>query len=537
MNNAGSSARDKIDDNDDDDDDDDNDDDKEISVKSSLPTPLLSPLFGSPPLIQQQQKNPVFEPFPKNSSTLLVAPSKTGKSWFLKVILENQELYFRNLISRVLVINCDPRIEFYELEETPEKSDGVAELPEVVQCTWDTYDPQDLSEGDLVIIDDLEEFNAQARDLVNKYAHHFNLAHVFVVTHAVLSQKNFGLLNFVHRVLLFLQSSAVSRLASYIEQTFFRDAELKEFIKKIIVVCERQKQPLLLEISSLPNHIAPLHVACSHLLSLTDKSCSFAVVYPHPSHFKMYHELSVSPKDNGGNPQLLQGILNPEKLPLPKNLIEGSFVLLNAEGISTLSKSAAAEDNSSEADATCLDMEQKWNDTVAEMEQKIENYIPTNRWLVAKNLLREILSNPEICVLSDRKQIMLKNNHKVRISILDFIQEATRREFPSEHFHQKTNSKEFQKYRIFVKLLLDSFAPKLLFKNKLLFPPAMLKEHLTQQLKSKQEAAAAAVTGGFGVVSRLKSKKRKKNKYAFDEVRRQQQQHQHHQHQTEDNFF
>ena len=58
---------------------------------------------------------------------------------------------------------------------------------------------------------------------------------------------------------------------------------------------------------------------------------------------------------------------------LPKNLIEGSFVLLNAEGISTLSKSAAAEDNSSEADATCLDMEQKWNDTVAEMEQKIEN--------------------------------------------------------------------------------------------------------------------------------------------------------------------
>ena len=367
MNDAGSGASDKI--------DSDDDDGKKVNVKK-LPTTttLLSPLFGSPPLIQQQQKNPVFEPFPKNSSTLLVAPSKTGKSWFLKVILENQELYFRNLITRVLVINCDPRIEFHELEETPEKRNGVAELPEVVQCTWDTYDPQDLSEGDVVIIDDLEEFNAQARDLVNKYAHHLNLAHVFVVTHAVLSQKNFGLLNFVHRVLLFLQSSAVSRLASYIEQTFFRDAELKEFIKKIVAVCERQKQPLLLEISSLPNNIAPLHVACSHLLSLTDKSCSFAVVYPHPSHFEMYRDLSLSPKDDRGNPQLLQGILNPEKLPLPKNLIEGSFVLLNAEGLSSLSKSAEV---SSEADATCLDMEQKWNDTVAEMEQKIENYIPT----------------------------------------------------------------------------------------------------------------------------------------------------------------
>ena len=58
----------------------------------------FTPLFGSPALIQQQKTNPVFEPFPKNSSTLLVAPSKTGKSWFLKVILENQELYFRDLI-------------------------------------------------------------------------------------------------------------------------------------------------------------------------------------------------------------------------------------------------------------------------------------------------------------------------------------------------------------------------------------------------------------------------------------------------------
>ena len=159
-----------------------------------------------------------------------------------------------------------------------------------------------------------------------------------------------------------------------------------------------------------------------------------------------------------------------------------------------------------------MDLEQQWNATVAEMESKMENYIPTNRWLISKNLLREILSNPEICVLSDRKQIMLKNNHKVKIPLLDFIQEATRREFPSEHFHQKTNSKEFQMYRVFVKLLLDSFAPKLLFKNKLLFPPAMLKEHLKQQLQSKQEAAAAAVTGGFGGITLGKSKSRKRKR-------------------------
>ena len=63
MNDAGSGASDKI--------DSDDDDGKKVNVKK-LPTTttLLSPLFGSPPLIQQQQKNPVFEPFPK-----ILAPS------------------------------------------------------------------------------------------------------------------------------------------------------------------------------------------------------------------------------------------------------------------------------------------------------------------------------------------------------------------------------------------------------------------------------------------------------------------------------
>ena len=473
------------------------------------------PLLGDPALISQQKKNPLFEPFPKNSSTLLVAPSKTGKSWFLKVILENQELYFRDLITRVLVINCDPKITFHNLEEKEGRGVGAPKLPKVIQCNWDTYDSKDLLEGDIVIIDDLEEFNTHARDLVNKYAHHLNLAHVFVVTHAILNQKNFGLLNFVHRVLLFLKSSAVSRLSSYIEQTFFKDKETKTFIKKIIGVCERQKQPLLLEISSLPNHIAPLHVACSHLLNLTDKNCSFAVVYSHPSNIEMYQthllgENESRQQDKPPPPPSLRGIQNPGLLPLPTNLIDGSFVLLNAEGLLKLKTDLKNKKEVSQSEATCLDMEKQWNSTVAEMELKIENYIPTNRWLTAKNLLREILSNSEICVLSDRKQIMLKSNHKIKISLLDFIQEATRREFPSEHFHQKSNSKEFQKYRIFVKLLLDSFAPKLLFKNKLLYPPAMLQQHLKQQLKSKQEAAAAAVTGGFAGVT-LKSRKRKRS--------------------------
>ena len=85
-----------------------------------------------------------FYPFPAASSTLIVAPPFTGKSYFVKQLLESQELYFEKEITKVIVINCDERVKFYTLEQ-PTEDHAVGEdrkrpLPLVEQCVWDTFD-------------------------------------------------------------------------------------------------------------------------------------------------------------------------------------------------------------------------------------------------------------------------------------------------------------------------------------------------------------------------------------------------------------
>ena len=246
---------------------------------------------------QQQQQQLFFEPFPKNSSTLLVAPSCSGKSYFLKVVLENSHLYFREVVTRVIVVNGNPKIRFYDLENTD---------IQVLQFTWQDFETWDyesqLEEGDVVVLDDLSTFNSSARKLVNQLSHHLNLSHVFLVVHSLLQQKTYEILNFVHSVLCFMQCSAVVRLCSYIVQTFYKDTKLRDFIKKIVAVCEKEKTTLLLEINSLSVDKSAKHIAVSHVLSLANgpEKLSFAVVYPYPMENYSYENASLSSWGGGG---------------------------------------------------------------------------------------------------------------------------------------------------------------------------------------------------------------------------------------------
>ena len=430
-----------------------------------------------------QSKRPVFEPFPRGSSTLLVAPSSSGKSYFLKLVLENTPVYFRDVIRRVIVVNGDPRIEFYQLE-----SGGNGwEVPEVLQFTWDTFEAwgweDQLEEADVVVLDDLSVFNALARKLVTQLAHHLNLAHVFLVTHLLLQQKTYEILNFVHCVLCFMQCSSVVRLCSYIVQTFYKDVELREFIKKIVAVSEREKTTLLLEINSLSVDRGPRHVALSHLLSLlppppessSDLSVPaplFAVAYPYPMERNFYDLLEGEESVASLSPP---GCSFSQ---LPQNLIEGAFVVLSAKSVGGWRESEASASVSTPLPIfeTCLPLseEDQWNKTTNAIESRIENYLPPVKWLAAKNLLREILSNPDICILQDRKNMLIYNNHKLKVSILDFILEATKKNFPvSKDKHRgavRNLSADFQVYRTYVKSLLSHSCPRMIFKNKLLLP-------------------------------------------------------------------
>ena len=420
-----------------------------------------------------QASKPLFEPFPRGSSTLLIAPSSSGKTYFLKLILENTHLYFRDPISRVVVVNGDSRITFYPLEK-----EGRV-VPQVLQFTWDSFESwgweDQLEASDVVILDDLSVFNGPARKLVTQLAHHLDLGHVFLVTHSLLQQRTYEILNFVHSALLFMQCSSVVRLCSYIVQTFYKDLELREFIKKIVAVCEREKTTLLLEINSLSVDRAPRHVAVSHLLSLitgsspataaASQKLSFAVVYPYPMERRFFASVE-------GGVASLSPLSNAETdLPPLANLVQGAFVILNMDSVAAF-KSAAAEENST----TCVPQseEVEWNKVTQAIELRIENYLPSVKWLPAKNLLREILSNPDICILRDQKNMTIYNNHKMRVSILDFILESTKKNFPLSKDKTKgairNLSSEHQLYRTYVKSLLSHSCPRMVFKNKLLLP-------------------------------------------------------------------
>ena len=82
-------------------------------------------------------------------SILLVGPSYIGKSYLLKQLLEHQHLFFENVVERVLVINCRPKIEFYELQA---KEKSPRPLPKVEQMLWSDSNLDMLEAGDVVIV-------------------------------------------------------------------------------------------------------------------------------------------------------------------------------------------------------------------------------------------------------------------------------------------------------------------------------------------------------------------------------------------------
>ena len=415
---------------------------------------------------QQQPQQLLFEPFPRNSSTLLVAPSCSGKLYFLKVVLEHSHLYFRDVITRVIVVNGNSKIKFYELEN---RSDI-----QVLQFTWPDFETWDyenqLEAGDIIILDDLSHFNSSARKLVNQLLHHLNLNHIFLVVHSLLQQKTYELLNVVHAVLCFMQCSAVVRLCSYIVQTFYKDIELRDFVKKIVSLCEKEKTTLLLEINSLSVDKSARHIAVSHLLSLanTFPKLSFAVVYPYPMDMYEYQNSPLLEQSDS-----IESLAGSATQDFPAHLIEGSFVILN-----TASVAAWKQKEDQEIAQTCLPSvateEALWNQTTLEIEQRIENYLPSVKWLLGKNLLREILTNPDVCILKDKKHMIIYDNQKLKVSILDFILEATKKKFPTALHYQPHKrhhvTSDYQLYRVYVKSLLSHSAPKMLFKNKLLLP-------------------------------------------------------------------
>ena len=141
-----------------------------------------------------------FLPFPRNCVSLLTSPSNTGKSTYIQSILENAHLFFAQPFDRVVVVNCHSQVSTYQLQQLPSCPWPVAQVEHFLISEFYT---DILQPNDVVILEDLQQVTSNVKLLVTTIAHHSDLSALFIVTHALLGTRQFELLSYVHKVILF----------------------------------------------------------------------------------------------------------------------------------------------------------------------------------------------------------------------------------------------------------------------------------------------------------------------------------------------
>ena len=418
------------------------------SSKVTAPTVLIKP---PQPIAKNLWDPQVFLPFPRNCISLLTSPTNTGKSTYLKHILQHPHLFFATPFDRIVVINCHSLVSTYEIEQDPSCPWPAAEVEHHLLSDFLT---ESLQPNDLLIIEDLQEFTPNIKLLVTAITHHCDLTACFIVTHSLLGSKQFELLSYVHKVILFLKSAAVARLAIYIIRHFFVDPNLKAYLKSILGVAESQQAIIHIEINPIAGKSTAHHIALSHLLSLTAPK-GFCLLYPHPNTMSAYEK----------HQEVMDiGALDSEFLDkVPEQLHPDSFVLLNAKAVQQW-KSQQPQQGTGE----CAEEagEKEWTEACNTLEDMINDTVPASKLFKAKSLCKELLKNPQFCLDTSGRMMHFIDKPKITFSVLDFILVAIRQAGPSEI--KKINDPNYKLYRNVTKSLLTRNTPTQLIKNKVL---------------------------------------------------------------------
>lgn len=371
-----------------------------------------------------------YKPFLPNLVTVFPALSSSGKSHLVKHILDHPSEYFSVLPSQVLVVLCNPRVEFQEGLKTVSLAD---------------FDPEtDLEPETLLIFEDVQSLDDKITTCINVYCHHLNLVGIFVLVQGLLGRARvFPLVTLSHRVVLFLQSTAVSRLANYILQ-FYQDLELRDRVKSILAGAQRAEDIVLLEINKVRGQHQPYYLAIQGLDRYAMQGTP-PFVFPHPNRTALYSATF-------DNNQVTLEDIPPE----------GSYVLVPASRVKK--DLPAAEENH------CQD---EWKETLAVIRENLENNFEAKKLRLAENLVREIVRTDQFCVTADGRTLILKHHQTVRLPLLDLVAAIVRSSAPNE----TPNPKFVQ----FVKILLDNGAPLVYFKNKSLVQHASKRKQPTKK--------------------------------------------------------
>jgi hypothetical protein len=398
-----------------------------------------------------------FHPFPRNSVNLITGPTSSGKTFFVSRLLENYRAYFQGPVDRIVVVLCNDRIQNLNLKlnsEVEEEEEEDSQLPDILQVPLTDFDPDQLQENDLVVIDDLQALTDSVRHAISVCAHHYNLVSLFIITHSILgNRRHFELLSLCHRIFLFLKGTANVRLFKYLTSNFYQDPEIQQVLKDIIPFCQRNNQVLGLELNPLASNSTNSQkinvLGFSHLPSLVSKG--YFIIYT-TSNLAMDYEESTN--HYRIDQEVASDFAEENSQQLPKY----SLVVVSASSV--ISSQKPKEDE--EGRGTKCSAQEQWNQTMEEIEELIESNFKPSRWHALKSLAKEILKNKNWCVYVDGRYFHVKGKPKTKVPLLDFLGEVTKQVFGSD----KTEKPEYKKFRLYVRELRARGVSSTLLRNK-----------------------------------------------------------------------
>ncbi len=395
-----------------------------------------------------------YTPFFNNSVNIISSATSSGKTYFLCKVLEKRDICFPHLVSRAVVVLCNPLVDgsVYKNLETDNF--------QVETVYLDSFSIDLLNERDILIFEDIGIVTKEITECINVFTHHLNLTSLFLVCQSILSSEDFKLLlNLSHRIFIYLSGAAGIKLFNYIKKYFFASPDLKEYLKVILANAEKSKSIVLFELNESASKNKPKYLAIAGIENFLSDIMKppGTIVYPQINQEIEFEDVF------GDNTTEVEDI-DPKTLPI------GSYLLVPAANVKKKSKQSTENDKN--------DCQKDWDNLNYIVTEEINSALKFKQRQPATQILKSMLNNKKFCFTKNGSTVFLHDNPKTAVPILDFLNTATRMSGPNEISDPR--------YVLFTKILLHSRTPTMYFKNKsLLFgkKPKMVMSHHVKKSK------------------------------------------------------
>lgn len=412
--------------------------------------------------------------FPPHTTCALLGTSLSGKSTYLKFILKNIDSLFELGcdISAVYIVYCDIKSTFHFSVK-----DTLTDYCDIFPCIYvnnkplyqtylSDFEPENLSTNSILIFEDVSDFHSLIKSSIHFYTHHLKLAATFIVCQT-LSGRLSELSLLVQKVIFFTRSKSVAKEFKLVLNKFFPSDTYKQYLQTVYQFVEQSNDKLLL---SLFNQYSKqlTYLALSHLELL---EIGGAKAYTGPfsnidfdytdsmdidkTFLDNYSEMAAG-NDDAEHAHEAHFGGNNAGVEIPKN----TLILMPVKYLNFKKQEQVENDGT----RNCLNSKQKeeWNSLISALSINIEEIFKIKERTAARFLMKEILSNPNFCITSN-KMISLNKKPNEPVSILDFIKFCIRSKAP----HEQLNSSHYI-YRDMKRALTSNGTPENVFKNALL---------------------------------------------------------------------